>query len=165
MSIYEKMVSKIVFWGLIVGTLALVGVMVIIDANILWRAFGSIIAGTYDLVEITIVIAVAFGLTYTEFYQAHTRVDLFTSKMPKKMRLCFEYFSNFLSGVYWSIIVYATAKITVEKAALGEKTDLLKISIIPFRVVWLIGLILVVLLVVLNTLKAKKTILGGRDES
>jgi hypothetical protein len=61
--------------------------------------------------------------------------------------------------------VYATAKITVEKAALGEKTDLLKISIIPFRVVWLIGLILVVLLVVLNTLKAKKTVLGGRDES
>lgn len=165
MSLYERFISRVVFLGLIVGTLALVGVMLIIDANIVYRAFGSIIAGTYDLVEITIVIAVAFGLTYTEFYQAHTRVDLFTSRMPRKMRLCFEYFSNLLAIVYWATIVYASAKITIEKAALGEKTDLLKISIIPFRVFWVLGLILVVLIVILNTAKAKKTIGGGENES
>lgn len=165
MSLYEKIISKVVFWGLIIGTLALVGVMLIIDANIVYRAFGRIIAGTYDLVEITIVVAVAFALTYTEFYQAHTRVDLFTSKMPKGMKLGFEYFSNILSVVYWSTIVYATAKLTMEKAALGEKTDLLKISIIPFRVFWLVGLVIVVLIVLLNISKARKRIIGGGNES
>uniref|UniRef100_A0A7C2K3Z6 TRAP transporter small permease n=1 Tax=candidate division WOR-3 bacterium TaxID=2052148 RepID=A0A7C2K3Z6_UNCW3 len=148
----EVIISKIVQSGLIIGTCALIGVMFIIDANVIYRAFGGIIAGTYDLVEIIIVVAVAFAIPYTQFYQAHTRVDLFTSMMSPRGKFVFEFFSNFISVIYWAIIVWATIGITIEKAKLGERTSLLKISIIPFRILWIIGLIMVILIIIWDIL-------------
>jgi TRAP-type C4-dicarboxylate transport system permease small subunit len=151
MNFLNKLIKGITDYGTILGEIALALVMLIIVANVIVRIFGGILAGTYDLIEIVIVVCAAFALVSTEFYKRHTTVDMLTTLMPKRVQLHLDNGNNLISFVYWGIIMVTSAKITLEKAAIGEVTDLLKVSLIPFRTLWVIGLFLICIIIIYNT--------------
>jgi len=153
LNLFEKLIKRSVGYGTNTGAVFLVAVMLIICANVIFRIFGRVIPGTYDLIEIMIVVVAGFALSDTEIHHRQTNVDMVTIHLPKKIRLWLENACNLIGWVYWAVIAWASVGITIDKAAKGEATDLLKISVIPFRVVWVFGLILICLVIIYNTSK------------
>jgi TRAP-type C4-dicarboxylate transport system permease small subunit len=152
---------RLIGYGTNVGAVALAGTMMIIVANVIYRAFGGVIVGTYDLVEITIVIVAAFSIADTELHKRHTSVDAVTTHLSERAQFRMENGCNLISFCYWGIIAWGSAKLTIEKAQLGEVTELLKISIIPFRAFWVFGLILICLVIIYNCYCNFKALRGG----
>lgn len=150
MNLYDKIMERTVNFTAIIGQFALAAVMLIITANVFYRIFGRIIPGTYDLIETVVVLVSAFALPLCELAKKHTNVDMLTVLMKDKPRIWLEQFCNLISFCYWVTIAWATIRVTFEKAAIGERTDLLKISIIPFRFVWSFGLFLMAAIVIYN---------------
>ena len=150
MNLYDKITNWLVTYGTYIGTAALVAVMLIVTANVIYRIFGGVIAGTYDLIEIIIVLVGAFSLANCELYKGQTNVDMLITHLKKRPRIWLDQFCNLISVAYWITIACATIWVTIDKAAVGEVTDLLKISTIPFRGTWSFGLVLMAFIVVYN---------------
>ncbi|HEX2966600.1 MAG TPA: TRAP transporter small permease subunit, partial [Syntrophorhabdaceae bacterium] len=125
MNLYEKTTDWTVRYSTYIGTFALAAVMFIIVANVIFRIFGGIIAGTYDLVETITVLVASFALTNTEYARKHTTVDMLITMMKRRSQILLEQFCNVISFVYWIVICYATVRVTIDKARVGEVTDLL----------------------------------------
>jgi len=141
-----------------VGAVCLIGVMVIICANVAYRAIGGIIPGTFDLVELLIVPAVGFALVTVELAKRHTIVDMVTSHLPAKMRLWMEICVTAIALFYWAVICWATWVMLLKKIATGEHTQLLQVSVIPFRIIWIFALVWLCGVIVLNIAKLFKEI-------
>jgi TRAP-type C4-dicarboxylate transport system permease small subunit len=151
--LFEKLIHRSVGLGTNTGAAFLIAIMFIICSNVVFRIFGDVIPGTYELVEIMVVIVAGFALSDTEIHHRQTNVDMVTILLPKRIKLWIENACNLISWVYWAVIAWASASLMIDKAAKGEATDLLKISVIPFRVIWVVGLILICLVIVYNTSK------------
>jgi TRAP-type C4-dicarboxylate transport system permease small subunit len=150
MNLYDKIMKWVTEYTTYIGTVALFAVMMIIVSNVFYRMFGGVIAGTYDLVETVTVLVASFALVNCEYEKRQTTVDMLTTLMKDKPRIKLEQFCNCISFVYWVIICYATVRVTIDKAIVGEVTDLLKVSIIPFRAVWSFALFLMAAIVIYN---------------
>ena len=153
MNLYDKIMKWLTEIGTWIGIAALTAVMLIITGNVIWRIFGKVIPGTYDLVETITVLVAAFAIVKCEMEKKYTTVDMLTTLMKKKTQIWFEQVCNVISFGFWATICYATIMITIDKAKVGEHTDLLKVSIIPFRAIWSYALALIALLVVYNFYK------------
>jgi TRAP-type C4-dicarboxylate transport system permease small subunit len=151
--LFEKLIQWSVGLGRNTGAVFLIVIMFIICSNVIFRIFGAVIPGTYELVEITVVIVAGFALSDTEFHRRHTNVDMVVVHLPKRIRLWLENACNLVSWVYWVLIAWASTSLLIAKASRGETTDILKISVIPFRAVWVLGLILICFVIIYNTSK------------
>ena len=140
------------------GAVCLTAVMVIICANVAYRVIGGIIPGTYDLVELLIVPAVGFALVTVELTKRHTIVDMVTTHLPRKVRLGVEICVTVIALFYWTVICWATWKMLLKKMATGEHTQLLQVSVIPFRIIWIFALVWLCGVIVLNIGKLFKEI-------
>lgn len=161
MNLFERLIKRTIHYGTNTGGLFLVAIMLMVCSNVVFRIFAGVIPGTYELVEILIVVVAGFALSDTEIHHRQTRVDMVTSHLPKNMKRWLENVSYLISLVYWAIIAWASLNITIDKAAKGETTDVLNISIIPFRVIWILGLVLICLVIIYHLSKNSKE-LGGR---
>lgn len=153
MNLYDKIMKWLTEIGTWIGIAAMTTVMLIVTGNVVWRIFGKVIPGTYDLVETITVLVAAFAIVKCEMEKKYTTVDMLTTLMKKRTQIWFEQICHVISFGFWATICYATIMITIDKAKVGEYTDLLKISIIPFRAIWSYALALIALLVVYNFYK------------
>src|SRR4030042_2826517 len=163
MKLVEKLIKGTVNQTTNIGAVFLVAVMLLITINVIYRVFGGVIPGQYELVEIMIVVVAGFAIGDTEIHRRQTSVDMVTMHLPRKSKLWLENSCNLIGLVYWAFVALATIKLTMDKAAKGEHTDLLKISIIPSRVIWVVGLILICIVIIYNIFKNFKEL--GRKES
>lgn len=153
MNLYDKIMKWLTEFATLIGIFSLTTVMIIITANVIWRIFGRIIPGTYDLVETITVLVAAFAIVNCEFKKKQTTVDMVTTHLKKRTQIWFEQLSHVISFGFWGLICYATVMLTLERAKVGEHTDILNISIIPFRATWGFALGLIALIVIYNFYK------------
>jgi TRAP-type C4-dicarboxylate transport system permease small subunit len=59
----------------IIGGGLLVGLMLLTVANIIYRFFGGVIIGSFELIELTIVPIAGFSLVYAGMWHTHTGTD------------------------------------------------------------------------------------------
>ena len=153
MKYFEAFVSRVSLLARDIGAVFLLTVMAVIVCNVFYRALGGIIPGTYDLVELLIVPALAFALVTVELAKRHTIVDMILNYLPSKARLWVELAMTLISLTFWSIVCWASYWITMEKMRIGERTDTLRVSIIPIRWLWVFALGWLIVVIVLNTCK------------
>lgn len=163
MNLFEKLIKGTVNQTTNIGAVFLVAVMLLICINVIYRIFSGVIPGQYELVEILIVVVAGFAICDTEIHRRQTSVDMVTMHLPKKPKLLLENGCNLIGLVYWALIALETIRLTMDKAAKGEHTDLLHVSIIPTRVIWVVGLILICVVIIYNIFKNFKEL--GRKES
>ena len=163
MNVFGKLIKGTVNYTTNIGAVFLVAVMLLICINVIYRIFGSIIPGQYELVEIIIVVVAGFAIGDTEIHRRQTSVDMVTMHLPRKSKLWLENGCNLTGLVYWALVGWETIRLTMDKAAKGEHTDLLQIPIIPTRVIWVVALILVCVIILHNIFKNFKEL--GRKES
>jgi TRAP-type C4-dicarboxylate transport system permease small subunit len=136
--VYHRVASK----GAAVAGVFLLGMMGLTVANVIFRFFGHVIAGTYELTEAMNVVVIGCAFVYTVLHGSQVAVILVFSRLPVPIRKILEPFNNLLGTIFWWVIAWASFKIMIERWQI-EKTELLEVPFFPFRVVWVYGLIFV----------------------
>jgi TRAP-type transport system small permease protein len=149
----EKFFYQITNIGAFVACIALLATMVITVSNIIYRMSGYVIIGTYDLTELLIVVFVGFSIAYTVLTKGHVSVRVIVELFSKRSQNFFKGFTLILGFLFWALTVWSSTELAIEKAALGEKTDILSISYIPFRWFFIFGLFLVSINLLLDFVK------------
>lgn len=95
-----------------VGAVFLIGMALLTCADVVGRLFKYPIFGTVELVSFMGAIAIACSLPFTHQEKGHIGVELFTRKLPRKVRhiieLCTELFSLVLFLlVSWRMVLYS----------------------------------------------------------
>ena len=121
--------------------IVLLGVVgVILVSGVIIRYFGHAFSGSYDLVQILIVVAVAFSFVDCELRNRHARAEVVVDRLRPRMRAWFESITTLCALFYWVVLVYCGLPLALRKLADHEETDMLKVPIAPFRAAWLVGL-------------------------
>ncbi len=158
---YVRLVIKGVFIvGRSIAAVFLLAVVAVMVANVAYRAIGGIIPGTFDLVELLIIPAIGFALVTVEFQKRHTIVDMVTIHLPAAVRSALEIIVSVVGFFYWAALCWAGWKMLLRKMATGETTQLLQISVTPFRIVWVFTLAWVCVVIIWNVARAAKG--GGK---
>jgi len=84
-----------------------------------------------------------------------------TTHLPKKLQSWMGISVTLIGLLYWAAICWASWKMLLKKMVTGEHTQLLQVSVIPFRVIWVFALAWVCVMIILNLSKMFKEV-GGK---
>jgi len=139
--------------GVAIGAAFLVGMMVLVVANIIYRLFGHVIPGSYELSELMIVVAVASALGYAAVHKSHIVVKIVVSQFSQRWQAIIEVLMSLISLATWAVIAWASFNVLSQRW-LTEVTDLLDIPYLPFRMIFVLGLVLFCLVYVTDLFRA-----------
>jgi len=152
---FADIVRRIIVLGTGLGAVFLAGIMVLIVASIITRFFGRVIPGSYEMIELMIVVTVAFALAYTGLRQGHVIVNIIVSRFPQRFQGIVAGFTCLISLGIWGLMAWAAYDIAVEKGIL-EVTDYFLVPYIPFRFIFALGLLLLSLVFLIDMYEAMK---------
>jgi TRAP-type C4-dicarboxylate transport system permease small subunit len=97
-----------------VASVALLLMIFLVCANIITRLFGLPITGTYELVEILLVILVSFSFGFGSLTDCHIKVDFILQRFPPDKQRSIDKITNLVSvGLFalvgWRCFVLATS--------------------------------------------------------
>jgi TRAP-type C4-dicarboxylate transport system permease small subunit len=141
-------------FGTAIGVGFLIGVVLLIVANIVYRFFGGVIAGTYELVELMVAVVAASALVYTVLEHGHVVINIIVSRLPQLIQAIVESITLAVGLGIWALVAWANVGLIREKALGGEATLLLNIPVLPFRLFWEFSLLLLCLMLLVYLLKA-----------
>ncbi|MFC1820156.1 TRAP transporter small permease [Thermodesulfobacteriota bacterium] len=155
MNRFADIVGRIIVLGTALGAVFLAIIMVLIVTSIVTRFFGRVVPGSYELIELMIVVTVAFALAYTGLKQGHVTVNILVSRFPQRVQDIVASFTCLISLGLWGVMAWVAYKIAVEKGIL-EVTDYFLVPYIPFRFVFALGLFLLTLVFFIDMYKSIK---------
>jgi len=135
------------------GAVALVAMMVLIVTSVIFRRAGQVVPGTYELSELLIVVTVAFALGYAALEKSHIVVKIVVARFPQRAQAILEAVMSFISLVTWAALAWA-GFIILSKRWLGEESEMLSVPFLPFRLIFLFGLILFCSVYLINLIRA-----------
>ena len=150
MGFFERLIHRLVIWGAVVGAVDIGFCTILILAGIVTRAFGHTIPGTFDLVEIAIVLVGAYSFPFCEIKEHHTKADVLINRLSSRWKSRLAVITTFLSLSFWSILLYAGWVMLKRMYEEGEATELLKINVVPFRALWVFALLLMCLVLLIK---------------
>ena len=142
MDFFDNIIRRILGYGLALGSLFLMAMMVLIVANIITRLAGHVITGSFELSELMIFVTVAFALGYAALERSHVAVKIIQEKLPAIGQKITEIVNSFLAMCTWAITAW-TGSIVLFERWHTEESEMLLIPFYPFRLILFIGLILV----------------------
>lgn len=144
---FVNVISRIVKGGTVAGSIFLLLVVLIIAINVIIRFFGHMIPGHYELVSLITVLGVAFSLSYTAIHRGHIAMNIVVSRLSPRNQLILGAFTTLVTLVIWATIAYSSTTVLLDKW-LKEVTQMLFIPYLPFRCVWVLGLVMYCLVLV-----------------
>ena len=162
---FEQFINRIGNWGCVLGMVFISIVCLVIGTDVLARHLGTALPGTYDMVESLVVVGVAFALVYTEMTDRHTKAEIVVQRLHGRTKATFEATTTILSLFYWAVLTYMAFETFVEKFIAGEKTQILKIPIVPFRGVWAFASLLMFVMLLIKLFHHMKGIIKGGEET
>lgn len=142
---FEKWLVRVL---LIIGSIAVIVMMVIISFNIFGRWFGHPILGAIDIGGLAGGVAAAIALPYTARERRNVVVDILSEKLPRRVKGFFDAFTFSLSVAAVGLLVYAAFKEAFYAASYGETTLVASLPTSPVKFIWSIGLFLLLLVMI-----------------
>lgn len=133
---------------LVVGSLAVLAMMVVVSFNIFGRWFNHPILGAIEVAGLCGGVVAAIALPYATRERRNVVVDVVASRLPSRVRGFFDAFTLLLSLAGVSILVYAAFKQARFAASFGEETLVTSAPTSPVKFIWAIGLLLLALVIV-----------------
>ena len=116
------------------------GMACLVVANIIGRLLGHSIAGTYESVQMVIVIVAAFAVGYTALKKGHVSVSALLLRCSPRTQAILRIFTTVISLGFWALLAWGSLTFAFNEGR-GETTVLLMIPLFPLRLVWVFGLI------------------------
>jgi TRAP-type C4-dicarboxylate transport system permease small subunit len=164
MEAFYKIVRRTVLIGAVIGGACLVGVMLLVVANVIARGFGGGIAPTYEIIVLLMVVTVSFALAYTGMEKAHIEVDFMLSRLSQKAKNILKIFSLILSIIVLMLLTWGAIVILINRWWGFEETELIGLSYMPFRLALVIGLFLFSLVQIIHLINMLKKPKGSMDK-
>ncbi len=131
-SAQERLVNLIAY----AGGLALVGLLVLIVGNVLFRLTGRIIPGSYELAELIIPIIASAAVLCATLSGSHVAIDFVVDRFPHASRRRIAIAMALAGALYWCVVAWAGALVALRNTRLGEYTEVLGLSVAPLRWMW-----------------------------
>jgi len=139
--------TKILGWisggGVALGSACLIGIMLLIVANVICRHLDIPVVGVYELTGFLIIVTVAFALPYTALRKGHVIIRLLASRFPQRVQAILEKFNSVIFLGVLAVAAWSSAKIIYDREIVGpgEYPEVLAVPYLPFRCLWLFGLL------------------------
>ena len=154
---YSNIVHKVGRGGAALGGSFLVAVVLLMALNIIFRFWNAVIPGTFELVELMIIVTISFALGYSAMMHGHVSLRFLTSRISARASAILECLNSAISIAFYGAIAWGSTALAVRRLQLGEQSELLDIPYFPFRVVWIFGLIFLCSVVLIDMINAFRT--------
>ena len=114
-----------------IGGAALTFMMFLTVADVLMRAGGHPILGTYELVSLTLAIVIGFTIPKVSLDRGHVYMEILLEKLSKRDKAIMNTFTRILGLVLFAIIGYNLLVIGNEFHTSGEVSSTLKLPFFP----------------------------------
>ena len=135
------------------GAAFLVGMMVLITASVIYRRAGHVIPGTYELSELMIVVTAAFALGYAALKKTHIVIKVVVARFPQRAQAILEAVMSFICIATWAAVAW-TGILILSKRWLNEESEMLSVPYLPFRLIFLLGVVLVCSIYLIDLIRA-----------
>lgn len=143
-----------------IAKLVLLGVMLLIIANIFMRAlFQNPITGSYDLVSLFIGIVVVLALANCAVEKGHVAIDFLADRFPDKIQKFIVVTMNVISFIFIGLFAYHVAQYAHIAAIAGDESFTLKIPHYPFIYIISLGYLLLSLVILTDLCNLIKDVL------
>ncbi len=146
-------INKVLVW-FACGVLGLM--MLLAVANILLRACGHPIKGTFELLGFGGAIAVALSLGGTQKGRGHIEVNLFESMLPPRVRNYLAIISSLLSLGFWGVVAWRLFSLAISLKQSGELSETLNIPYYPVVLVVDAGVVFMLVIILYQILLEKR---------
>jgi TRAP-type C4-dicarboxylate transport system permease small subunit len=109
----------------IIAGVALIGVMVLIGADIVGRLFGCPVPGTYEIVSLAGGLIIGLALPATSRAHGHVSTDFLILKLSGRARLYLTVFTRLIGVGLFLLAGYGTVMMGLRLKASGETTAVL----------------------------------------
>lgn len=141
MKIFIRIIQNIIVYGTKVSGYALLVAMLIIVINVVIRSFfRKVIPDSLDLFGLIMVAVIGFAMSHTALQKGHVQVDLIASRFPPRVSTITDILVSFLSLGIWSLVTWGGINMIIENWV-RDKTPVLEIPYLPFRTIWVSGLL------------------------
>ncbi|MFC1901625.1 TRAP transporter small permease [Chloroflexota bacterium] len=130
--------------------------MLVVVTNVISRLFGVPILGTFDVVELLIIVLATFSLGYCAVKQGHVAVTIVFSRLSQRTQTILTIVTIFLSLSIWILAAWTCFNHAGAQLLMGEATDVMEWPIYPFRYVFAFGVSILCLVLLVDLLMAFK---------
>lgn len=116
----------------LIGGIFLVGMVILTNANIIFREVWVPIRGTFELMGFFGAVVAAFALGYTQIKRGHISVDVLINTFPEKIKRILRAVNSVACMLFFSLLAW---QLTIKATTLldtGEVTETLRIIYYPF---------------------------------
>jgi TRAP-type C4-dicarboxylate transport system permease small subunit len=117
---------------MVLGGIAVLGLMVLATGNVVLRVFQVPYRGAYEVVAFLGAVVIAFALGYTQRRKDHIVVDILTEKFPKKVNRLLDGVNYLITGVFFSLVTWQSFRFAMKIWNSHEVSETLKIVYHPF---------------------------------
>jgi TRAP-type C4-dicarboxylate transport system permease small subunit len=146
----------------IVAGAALMLVTGLSGCDIIGRAFGHPIPGTYEIVSFAGGLVVGLAIPITSRVKGHVIIDIALDKFPEALRHKLFLLTRFMGIVLFLMIGYSTFKMGTQIRSAGEVTQVLGLPIYPAA--YAMGIAFFMECIILAEEAIRSMIGGGKDE-
>ncbi len=138
---------------LLVGGIALAGMVFLTCANIFLRSVWKPIPGTYELMGFFGAIVTAFALGYTQMKRGHVGIDLVVNYFSAKTQRILNGINYLICMIFFALAGWQIAKWATILWKIGEVTETLRIIFYPFTYGVALGCIVLAIGLLVDFLK------------
>jgi TRAP-type C4-dicarboxylate transport system permease small subunit len=106
--------------------------------------------------------AAALCIPYCALKREHAIMDIILSHLPLKLRWALQSISGIINAGFMALMMYAGSRYAYEKTLVFEKARSSGMPVWIFRWVWVLGMALVALALVLETIDFVRNLLGRK---
>ena len=115
----------------VIGGSALTFMMFLTVADVIMRAFGRPILGTYEIVGLALALVIGFGIPKVSMDRGHVYMEFVIDKLPKNWKSIMHTFTRVLCIILFIIIGYNLFSVGNEFHTSGEVSPTLKLPFFP----------------------------------
>lgn len=147
----------------IIGGIFVMAAVVLVFGNVVIRLFtGSSFNGSYELTGLFAVLFVAVSIPVATLRGTHIFVELLTSHLHGVVAMIAKYIAYLFDLFLGILYVYSGFELAMTKFLINESTDTLKVPIWPFRFLWVLCGVLMIVYVIYNMVQLPKR---GKEET
>jgi TRAP-type C4-dicarboxylate transport system permease small subunit len=115
----------------VIGGSALTFMMFLTVADVIMRAFGRPILGTYEIVGLSLALVIGFGIPKVSMDRGHVYMEFVVDRLPNNWKVMMHTFTRVLCIILFIIIGYNLFSVGNEFHTSGEVSPTLKLPFFP----------------------------------
>jgi TRAP-type C4-dicarboxylate transport system permease small subunit len=149
-----SVIDHLSLYAVAIAGLSLVLMLIVETLNVLGRELYVPLPCALEASESLLVLSVFLAVAYVALNWGHTNVIILTMRLPQKVQKLLDAFAHFFAFVVYGILVAGAWIEAFKQTALLEmRIGVFRFPIWPFRILFAVGLTLLVLQSLSNTIK------------